>query len=59
MTSYILKRLLAAVGTLLIIMAVTFFLMNAVPGNPFLIINDYGTPLGVELIINHVGDCFD
>ena len=22
-------------------------------------INDYGTPLGIEVIINHVGDCFD
>lgn len=22
-------------------------------------INDYGTPLGVDVIINHVGDCFD
>ena len=29
------------------------------PGNPFLIINDYGTPLGINVIINHVGDCFD
>ena len=29
------------------------------PGTPFLIIEDYGTPLGVEIIINHVGDCFD
>jgi hypothetical protein len=23
------------------------------------IIDEYGTPLGVEVIINHVGDCFD
>ncbi len=29
------------------------------PGTPFLIIENYGTPLGVEIIINHVGDCFD
>ena len=29
------------------------------PGPPTLIINDYGTPLGVEIAINHVGDCFD
>ena len=28
-------------------------------GNPYLIIDDYGTPLGVDVIINHVGDCFD
>ena len=29
------------------------------PGTPILIIEEYGTPLGVEIIINHVGDCFD
>ena len=28
-------------------------------GNQYLIIQDYGTPLGVEVPINHVGDCFD
>lgn len=36
MGSYIVKRLLAAVFTLLVIMTVTFFLMNAIPGSPFL-----------------------
>ena len=35
MVSYIVKRILGAFGTLLIIMAITFFLMNAVPGGPF------------------------
>lgn len=25
----------------------------------YLIISDYGTPLGVDVSINHVGDCFD
>ena len=29
------------------------------PGNPLTDIDDYGTPLGVEVILNHVGDCFD
>ena len=29
------------------------------PGTPYLIIEEYGTPLGVEIVINHVGDCFD
>ena len=29
------------------------------PGTPYLIIEEYSTPLGVEIIINHVGDCFD
>ena len=28
-------------------------------GENYLIIEDYGTPLGVEVVINHVGDCFD
>ena len=36
MFGYILKRLGVAVLTLLVIMAITFFLMNAVPGSPFL-----------------------
>ena len=30
-----------------------------VPGKPVETIEDYDTPLGVEIIINHVGDCFD
>jgi len=30
-----------------------------VPGIPTIEIPDYDTPLGVEVIINHVGDCFD
>jgi hypothetical protein len=29
------------------------------PGEPYMIIEEYGTPLGIEVIINHVGDCFD
>ena len=30
------------------------------PGTPIEVeIDEYGTPLGVEVIINHVGDCFD
>ncbi len=29
------------------------------PGPPLYSIDDYDTPLGVEVIINHVGDCFD
>jgi len=28
-------------------------------GNSYIIVEDYGTPLGVEVDINHVGDCFD
>ena len=28
-------------------------------GDSYLIIEDYGTPLGVDVVINHVGDCFD
>ena len=29
------------------------------PGEPPIIIEEYGTPLGIDIIINHVGDCFD
>ena len=36
MFGYILKRLGVAILTLLVIMTITFFLMNAVPGSPFL-----------------------
>ena len=53
MASYILKRILAAVGTLLIIMAVTFFLMNAIPGNPFL--SEKATPQAIELAYRKYG----
>ena len=28
-------------------------------GTPVIVIEEYGTPLGIEVIINHVGDCFD
>ncbi len=30
-----------------------------VPGDTYYVFEEYETPLGVELIINHVGDCFD
>ena len=29
------------------------------PGKPMTILEEYDTPLGVEIVINHVGDCFD
>jgi hypothetical protein len=29
------------------------------PGKPYITIDDYGTPLGINVMINHVGDCFD
>ena len=29
------------------------------PGNQFYVFDEYETPLGVEIMINHVGDCFD
>ena len=29
------------------------------PGKPIVPIEEYGTPLGVEVIINHVGDCYE
>ncbi len=30
-----------------------------VPGETLYIFDEYETPLGVEVMINHVGDCFD
>ena len=33
--------------------------MPKVPGKVAFIIDEYDTPLGVEIMINHVGDCFD
>ena len=29
------------------------------PGIPTTVFEDYDTPLGVEVIINHVGDCYE
>lgn len=42
MTSYILKRLSSALLTLFVVAAATFFLMNAVPGSPF--VTEKSTP---------------
>ncbi len=36
MAAYIVKRIIASVLTLLLIMCITFLLMNAIPGSPFL-----------------------
>ncbi|MGI6463241.1 MAG: ABC transporter permease [Clostridiales bacterium] len=47
MTIYILKRIGASILTLLLIMTITFFLMDAVPGSPFL--TEKSTPRQVEL----------
>ena len=47
MVTYTLKRLGAALLTLLIIMTITFFLMNAIPGSPFL--TEKSTPQQIEL----------
>ena len=47
MLVYTLKRLGAAVLTLLLIMTITFFLMNAIPGSPFL--TEKSTPQQIEL----------
>ena len=47
MLVYIVKRLAAAVATVLLIMTITFFLMNTVPGSPFL--TEKSTPQQIEL----------
>ena len=46
MLIYILKRLAAAVATILLIMTITFILMNTVPGSPFL--TEKSTPEQIE-----------
>ena len=47
MLIYVAKRLAAAVATLLLIMTITFFLMNTIPGSPFL--TEKSTPQQIEL----------
>ena len=47
MLIYICKRLVAAAATVVLIMAVTFFLMNTIPGSPFL--TEKSTPQQIEL----------
>ena len=47
MAIYIAKRLAAALATILVIMAITFFLMNTIPGSPFL--TEKSTPQQIEL----------
>ena len=47
MFSYTVKRIIACLLTLLVVMAITFFLMNAIPGSPFL--TEKSTPEMIEL----------
>ncbi|MBQ4362257.1 MAG: ABC transporter permease [Lachnospiraceae bacterium] len=47
MLIYIAKRLAAAVATVLLIMTITFFLMNTIPGSPFL--TEKSTPEQIQL----------
>ena len=47
MLLYIVKRLAAAVATILLIMTITFFLMNTIPGSPFL--TEKSTPQQIQL----------
>ncbi len=47
MLIYILKRVAAAIATVLVVMTITFFLMNAIPGSPFL--TEKSTPQQIEL----------
>lgn len=35
MTKYVVKRILLAIVTILIVCGITFFAMNAIPGGPF------------------------
>ena len=47
MLVYIGKRLVAAVATVLLILTITFFLMNTIPGSPFL--TEKSTPQQIEM----------
>ena len=47
MLLYIVKRLAAAIATVLLIMTITFFLMNTIPGSPFL--TEKSTPEQIQL----------
>ena len=47
MLIYILKRIVAAIATVVLIMAITFLLMNTVPGSPFL--TEKSTPQQIQL----------
>lgn len=48
MARYIVKRLFSAFLTMLCIIAITFFLMNAIPGSPF--VNEKTTPSMIALM---------
>ena len=47
MFGYVLKRIVVSVLTLLLVAAITFFLMNAIPGSPFM--TEKSTPQQIEL----------
>ena len=45
--TYTVKRIIVSIGTLLLVTAITFFLMNAIPGSPFM--TDKSTPEQIAL----------
>ena len=45
--TYTIKRIIVSIGTLLLVTAITFFLMNAIPGSPFM--TDKSTPEQIAL----------
>jgi len=45
--TYTLKRIVVSIGTLFLVAAITFFLMNAIPGSPFM--TDKSTPEQIAL----------
>ena len=53
MIKYILKRVLSSILTLFILITMTFFLMHAVPGDPFT--NEKTTPQTKEFLIEKYG----
>ena len=48
MLKYLLKRMIATIITIFIVIAITFFLMHAIPGGPFNLMNPKMTPGMIE-----------
>lgn len=56
MAKYLLKRVLQAIGVVLAISLITFFILNIVPGDPVeMMLGDYATPETIESVRHQMG----
>lgn len=56
MAKYLLKRVLQAIGVVLAISLVTFFILNIVPGDPVqMMLGDFATPETIEKVRHQMG----